>query len=413
MNLGAMIQYYRTKKGLTQKELANGICSVSYLSKIENGSIETKQDIIQMLFDRLDVNYIEITSYDTQTINEKILSLYKRITENNLKAAKNILTDLKRIITPFHQKESQNLFELIHLYYLIENKNSDEVERRIQNVIDLKDYFTGEHTYYYHKIIGVYYNFRAYPSMAIDYFYKAKAILEKLSIKDPELYYLLAISYTRMQQPAHSIYYCQIALEQFTNDLLYARVTDCYNLLGINYMQLGVYDIAKSYFHQILNSRPMGDVIRIKVRSYHNLGLVYYEQGDYDQALHYINKALDFDYVAYDKVQTHFVKANIYYFKRDLERAKKYLKIGEQELSKTKSLKFQNKFYILRHQINNTLDSPEFIRKAENVLIPYFQTVGETKTLKLLFDELGDIFYKKGNYQKAAEYYKWLSELKK
>lgn len=409
MNIGAMIQFYRTKKGLTQKELASGICSISYLSKIENGTIEPKNDIAEMLFERLDVDYIEITTHDTEMINQKILLLYKRISEDNLKSAKKILDDLKRLITPFHSIESQNLFELIHFYYLIEEKNMKEVERRYQYISELEDKFPDEHLYYYYKIVGVYYNFRAFPNQAIDYFYKAKAILEKLSLKDPELYYLLSISFTRMQKPAQSIHFCQIALEQFTNDLLYSRVTDCYNLLGLNYMQLGVYDIAEEYFQQILNSRPMGTVPKIKLRTYHNLAIVYFEKDDFDQALYYIDKALDFDYPSYDRINSFFVKSSIYYYKGDLEKAEEYLLKGEKELQKTKSLKFQYKYYILRHQIKGTITTEEFLKKAENVIIPYLYTVGEKGTYYLLNKIVGDAYYNKGDYKKAADYYQVIS----
>ncbi|WP_084818774.1 helix-turn-helix domain-containing protein [Tepidibacillus sp. HK-1] len=36
MKIGDKIRYYRIKKGLTQSQLAEGICSKSYLSKIIN-----------------------------------------------------------------------------------------------------------------------------------------------------------------------------------------------------------------------------------------------------------------------------------------------------------------------------------------------------------------------------------------
>lgn len=40
---------------MTQEELCQGICSVSYLSKIENGKIEASEEILQLLCARLEI----------------------------------------------------------------------------------------------------------------------------------------------------------------------------------------------------------------------------------------------------------------------------------------------------------------------------------------------------------------------
>lgn len=114
MDLGAIIQYYRTKKGYTQKQMADGICSVSYLSKIENEMITPKEDVARLLFDRLDISYDDITHSDNHQIIRKILKLYKRIKEKDYEAAKESIDELKRILTPFHAPEALNIFQLVY-----------------------------------------------------------------------------------------------------------------------------------------------------------------------------------------------------------------------------------------------------------------------------------------------------------
>ncbi|MEH7802743.1 helix-turn-helix transcriptional regulator, partial [Bacillus pumilus] len=52
INIGQIIKLYRYKQNMTQSELAEGICSVSHLSKIENGSKEANQDTINLLLER-------------------------------------------------------------------------------------------------------------------------------------------------------------------------------------------------------------------------------------------------------------------------------------------------------------------------------------------------------------------------
>lgn len=56
INIGQIIKLYRYKQNMTQSELAEGICSVSHLSKIENGSKEANQDTINLLLERLGIS---------------------------------------------------------------------------------------------------------------------------------------------------------------------------------------------------------------------------------------------------------------------------------------------------------------------------------------------------------------------
>lgn len=44
--IGKQVFYKRLQQKMTQEELCQGICSVSYLSKIENGKIEASEEIL-------------------------------------------------------------------------------------------------------------------------------------------------------------------------------------------------------------------------------------------------------------------------------------------------------------------------------------------------------------------------------
>lgn len=141
MDLGAIIQYYRTKKGYTQKQMADGICSVSYLSKIENEMITPKEDVARLLFDRLDISYDDITHSDNHQIIRKILKLYKRIKEKDYEAAKESIDELKRILTPFHAPEALNIFQLVYFYFIIQTRENEKVEQMYQEVLRLENRF--------------------------------------------------------------------------------------------------------------------------------------------------------------------------------------------------------------------------------------------------------------------------------
>lgn len=55
--MGLLIKENRERLGLKQEYLCKGICSVSYLSKIEKGNIVASDEIITMLFNKLDIEF--------------------------------------------------------------------------------------------------------------------------------------------------------------------------------------------------------------------------------------------------------------------------------------------------------------------------------------------------------------------
>ena len=60
MKIGSLIKFHRTKLGMTQNELATGICSISHLSKIENNSKEGNSETIRLLLEKLNIQLHEV-----------------------------------------------------------------------------------------------------------------------------------------------------------------------------------------------------------------------------------------------------------------------------------------------------------------------------------------------------------------
>ncbi len=56
--------------------MAKGICSVSYLSKLENNAIKPSEDYVRALLERVNINYDDIAknNYDTEIL--EVVKLY-------------------------------------------------------------------------------------------------------------------------------------------------------------------------------------------------------------------------------------------------------------------------------------------------------------------------------------------------
>src|SRR5690606_7102327 len=57
MNIGSVIKYYRSKNNLTQSQLADGICSISHLSKIESNTYTPHESTIEALLAKMGVQW--------------------------------------------------------------------------------------------------------------------------------------------------------------------------------------------------------------------------------------------------------------------------------------------------------------------------------------------------------------------
>ena len=62
---GALIRMMRLEKNWSQETLAQGICSVSYLSKIEQGKAEPNESLYGLLYDKLGLHWQEAAWHNT------------------------------------------------------------------------------------------------------------------------------------------------------------------------------------------------------------------------------------------------------------------------------------------------------------------------------------------------------------
>ena len=78
--IGFMIRRERLNRNYSQESLCKGICAVSYLSKIEQGQVEAREDIIRALLKRLQVHYKNDPEFLAET-EEIIDRAYTKIYE--------------------------------------------------------------------------------------------------------------------------------------------------------------------------------------------------------------------------------------------------------------------------------------------------------------------------------------------
>lgn len=72
-NFGNLIKVERMRKNMKQSVLARGICSISYLSKIENNQTTPSDEVLELIFERLELDvplYYDFSEKIDQTKKE-------------------------------------------------------------------------------------------------------------------------------------------------------------------------------------------------------------------------------------------------------------------------------------------------------------------------------------------------------
>ena len=108
----------RIEKGLKLQEVASGICSISYLSRVENNQSIPSEDNLEMLFERLDLNYNEIKRKRNNDVFDDLLK--NELSEKN----EDMIAIMSNIISS--NAYSNIELDLFVLYVSLLSKNYEE-----------------------------------------------------------------------------------------------------------------------------------------------------------------------------------------------------------------------------------------------------------------------------------------------
>ena len=79
-DLARILKSIRLEQGKNLEEVSKGICSVSYLSRLENNQVKIQEPYLHMLFEKLKIDYDELkatrnSDYCIEFLKKKLLKL--------------------------------------------------------------------------------------------------------------------------------------------------------------------------------------------------------------------------------------------------------------------------------------------------------------------------------------------------
>ncbi|MBA2175096.1 helix-turn-helix transcriptional regulator [Halobacillus locisalis] len=409
MEYGKVLRFHRVKQGLTQNQLADGIISPAYLSKIENDQTVPAFEVLELLYERLGLDFHD--SSNSHPSKEKLKEWYESIVFKDKEKARTLMNELLEQKDTHENHHLYIFFELFRIRHLLLENDVEKAYEVWEDIRQHRDTFDEEMEFYYHVVSGLlsYYkgNFdQSFQSLMEAKNHSSSNTVQLFNWEFSDLYYLLALSTSQANHTSASVFYVDQALEIYQSRYDLEKSADCHILQGINYSKLKNY--AKS-----LENYYSAKKIATQTHNRNQLNLIYINIGNLESLLgnhynaikNYINSInfndLDTPYKQNYLLTTIHSLMLEHFRLGDYKGCLEWVLRGENELKNYYSEPHKHHFYFYKLMING---DESLLNHLEEVLIPYFEVKKEHIYIIRYSMVLADLLEKKRMYKKSSEY---------
>ena len=296
--IGQTIKFFRQLNNMNQDTLAVGICTTSYLSRIENGLVEPNETVYRMLFERL---HLDFTAYVEE--GKKQVQLIEQIYEKLLSNGKIDKEELEELHLLYEQRTTPSIqvqVDLVYCRYLLSEDCVDEASCILTSLSDLLlpsssrewQLFVAVKTYY-ELMIGSYDAILNREFQTNSKFYLSKCS----SFEQANYVYHLAFASHRAYQFSLAKLYIQEAIQLFKYQYKPLFQVKLYSMHGVILNGLGQVEAALKEYHAAIDLLQHVPAIATDDQwssIYNNLAFAYESDKQYTQAIKYYEKALTF-----------------------------------------------------------------------------------------------------------------------
>lgn len=396
---------------MKQSELAKGICSTSYLSKIETDSLLPSEEIKKLLLKKLG----HLSEYQLEMSNVtgegKLKEFYTYLLEKDIDNAHFLFNELSKLELSEHLVLK---LKILTVHYYIEIKNFGDIPKIIQFIFTQETRMSPELRYLFYKVLGFYYYHVNNFVRSNSFLEKAVNMVSSLVLEDLELgtlYYAFSLSASRIQKTDICIKYCHLSLTFYHKLYKNKRCVDCHVLLGISYRRKGDVDQAINHYNTALNIAAQINYNSILVTIQHNLGYLYGIIGKSNEAISLFRKILieESKLSPYEQVQSILSLIQELYKIDNINEINYWLEKGSSVLVEHPELKkhFDLEYEFYRLLISNSFTELEKIMFSK--LIPILESENKLIRISDYCSYLGEYYISQKKYKNAAKYFSYSS----
>lgn len=299
--IGHVIRSERLKKNMKQSYLAKGICSPSYLSKIENNTTEPSEEILYLISKKLGID-LNLKNKNVDKLlqgkdNKQYLNeIYKEISiQRSEKYAKQVFKELSELKFSFNGNEFY-LYCLVYIRVLVILKDNKSIMSLLNPLIRDKEKLNDFESYLLAKILGIFYFVNNNLKDSIGNFEEALNITKHINLPSwdqADLYYMYSLASLSNQQNVKAIEYSDMSLKFFNENFLFERSIESLIIQGIAYKNSLDYKASLKSYQRALEITEKFNIYKFKSIIFQNFGSLHTKLKDYNLALEYYLKSLE------------------------------------------------------------------------------------------------------------------------
>ncbi|MGL4819055.1 MAG: helix-turn-helix domain-containing protein [Bacilli bacterium] len=410
MNVGEIIRNERLRLGLTQAQLCDQICSVSHLSKLENGIQGISYEIIELLLRKLGVS-LDAYEEKQQLLEQQLDQLYMNIYHLDYPSAKETMDELETMQSEYQYSNVYDMFLLIQFRYytfLEDKKKATELLKQLQELAHT--FSTSDKDVFYH-FCGAYYLLLGNAQCAMEY-------LQKVSkhYQDKDYMQHLAVGYYLKGARLLAYEKALLASEKYKQENNYRKLFDIEMFIGILLIdendECGTQKAVEK-FTELLQSPYFTNDNDTKGRIYHNLGYAAYITNEKQKALSFMEEALMLrkkDSLAYLKTLAGYIEVAL---SQEMIAPKMIAEKIKEGLALAKKLANERYTILLTSYLKkNNSKYKEYIDYVEGYVIPYIQENNLHFKLETYCKELFAYYKHNNQSDKAVEIASYVIDLK-
>ena len=413
LKIGSFIKLHRIEQKMTQEELALGIVSVSYLSKIENDHTLASTEIISLLCKRLNIEPLEMSG---ESLQELCQEWYSKLFEVN---DKNEIIELYEKIKSYMKSsiaEELLMFEIHTIRYLLVIGRPKEACKQIEKLSEIEDTFDHTHAYFWYKFRGNYHSIYNEFNKAMKMYQLAEEtgnVLDLSNNEKADLQYTIGVTHSKLRNTLETIDYAESALKTYREQYNFIRCAQCHILLGISYRRIRLYEKAIENHNLAKQLGELNNNRQVIQLANQNLGYLYSTTGNNREAMkHYEAVVNDTDVDLNARLPAIASLIKEYYSIEEIGQTRNMVNQGLDLLDQLQNKKrYQLYYYIIytyQHVLNGEMESFEKIVTEE--FLPYLELHKDYVNIVVYTTMLADYYEKLHKYKDAVFYHKQASQ---
>lgn len=296
-SIGYTIKQERVNQKIKQSVLAKGICSTSYLSKIENNSTVPSEDVIKLLLKRLNLEIDKLPNEEENKFIDAFYELYKEaIIKRDKVSIRITLQEFSGQKTYFLQLKNYYTYNLyMFRLRLILNEKKEELQSTLAVIINSEDNFDEKQRFISNLNLGLYYYLNGEYSKALSKLESSLLFVNNVSNEEWEVadfHNVLSLIYFKCNEFFNTINYASKSLMYYKDNLLFERAIDNYIVIGMAYKKMRKYKEAEKNYNLAKKLVIDYKVFNYEGMIYQNIGSLYAIQENHVQAIEYYKLSL-------------------------------------------------------------------------------------------------------------------------